>query len=342
MQEYRLCLYKGKNKMIITKTPFRISFAGGGSDMKDFYKEHGGCVLSTSINKYMYITIHPYFDETKTALKYSQNEIVNNINDIKHSIFKCVLNDKKISGVEISSTADVPSGTGLGSSSSFTVGLLHSLYCYDGKYISKAELANEACKIEIEKLGNPIGKQDQYAAAFGGLNFISFYQDDTVSVEPIIAKSDTIKKLQDNLVMFYTGLTHDSNKILAEQKKYIRNADKTENLIQMCNLARDMKHSLENNNIFDFGDILNEGWIRKRELSGGISNPIIDKIYQKALVNGATGGKLLGAGGGGFFLFYCLKENQEFLKNALQLKPFDFQFEHDGSSVVYIGDKYWK
>lgn len=327
--------------MIITKTPFRISFAGGGSDMADFYRKHGGCVLSTSINRYMYLSLHPYFDNKKTALKYSQTEIVSDLNEINHSIFRAVLNDKKIEGVEISSTADVPSGTGLGSSSSFTVGLLHTLYCYKGKYVSKAKLAEEACRVEIEKIGNPIGKQDQYAAAFGGLNFISFHQDDTVSVEPVITMAETLCDLQENLVMFYTGITHDANAILAEQKKNIAQQDKTKNLIQMCQLARDMKHSLETNVLSDFGEILNEGWQRKRELSGGISNPEIDELYETALQNGATGGKLLGAGGGGFLLFYCPKDKQERLKNQLRLKPFPFSFEHDGSSVVYIGDKYW-
>ncbi len=220
--------------MIITKTPFRVSFCGGGSDMADFYREYGGCVLSTTINRYMYLTVHPYFDENKTALKYSQNEIVDNIGDIRHSIFHCVLNEQKISGVEISSTADVPSGTGLGSSSSFTVGLIHTLACYRGKYMSKSRLAQEACKVEIEKLGAPIGKQDQYAAAFGGLNYITFHKDDTVCVEPVITKGDTLRRLQENLVMFYTGLTHDANKILAEQKKnIIDKADKFRNLVYM-------------------------------------------------------------------------------------------------------------
>lgn len=327
--------------MIITKTPFRISFAGGGSDMADFYREYGGCVLSTSINRYMYLNIHPYFNDRETVLKYSKNEVVEDINEIEHSIFRCVLNDKKISGVEISSTADVPSGTGLGSSSSFTVGLLHTLYCYKGKYISKAELAEEACNVEIQKLGSPIGKQDQYAAAFGGLNFISFHQDDSVSVEPIITDADTVNGLQESLMMFYTGITHDANKILAEQKKNISQTDKTQNLIQMCRLAKDMKHSLETGNLADFGEILNEGWMRKRELAGGITSSRIDGLYQLAMENGASGGKLLGAGGGGFLLFYCPKEKQELLKNKLRLKPFPFSFEHDGSSVVYIGDKYW-
>lgn len=298
--------------MIITKTPFRVSFCGGGSDMADFYREYGGCVLSTSINRYMYMTMHPYFDENRTALKYSQNEIVEDIKDIKHSIFHCVLNDKQISGVEISSTADVPSGTGLGSSSAFTVGLLHTLACYKGKYISKGKLAEEACKVEIDKLGAPIGKQDQYAVAFGGMNFIRFHMDDTVSVEPVIAKKETMRMLQENIVMFYTGLTHDANKILSEQKENIKKADKVQNLIRMCELAGCLKCSLEQNELKDFGAILNEGWIKKRELAGSISNPIIDEMYACALQNGAVGGKLLGAGGGDFYYFIVRKRNRHF------------------------------
>jgi D-glycero-alpha-D-manno-heptose-7-phosphate kinase len=327
--------------MIITKTPFRISFCGGGSDMSDFYREYEGCVLSTSINRYMYITMHPYFDKNKTVLKYSKTEIVDDIANIEHSIFKCVLNKKKISGVEIVSTADVPSGAGLGSSSSFTVGLLHTLYCYQGKYVSKARLAEEACLVEIDELGNPIGKQDQYAAAFGGLNLISFHKDDTVSVEPIVTKAETLKKLQDNLVMFYTGLTHDANKILAEQKDNLNESDSQNNLARMCELTKQMKYALENNQLTDFGDILDEGWRRKRELAGEISSPKIDGLYDIALNNGALGGKLLGAGGGGFLLFYCPKDRQAKLGEALGLEMFDFKFEHGGTSVIYIGDKYW-
>lgn len=328
--------------MIITKTPFRVSFCGGGSDIADFYREYGGCVLSTTINRYMYLTIHPYFDKNKTALRYSKNEIVKDIRDIDHSIFKCVLNEKQISGVEISSTADVPSGTGLGSSSSFTVGLLHTLACYQGKYMSKAKLAEEACKVEIDMLGAPIGKQDQYAAAFGGLNFITFHKNDAVSVEPIIMRKSTVRCLEDNLVMFYTGITHNANEILSQQKKNIAQKDKINNLIRMCELARDMKLSLEQNELDSFGEILNEGWRRKRELAGSISNQSIDDLYECGIKNGAIGGKLLGAGGGGFLLFYCPKEKQLNLQEKLGLKSFPFQFEYDGSSVVYIGDKYWE
>ena len=327
--------------MIITKTPFRVSFCGGGSDIPKFYREHGGCVLSTSINRYMYISIHPYFDESKTALKYSRTEIVDDIKDIKHTIFKEVLGDMDLKGIEITSTADVPSGTGLGSSSTFTVGLLNTIYCYKGKYVSKGRIAEEACDVEINKLGNPIGKQDQYAAAFGGLNFIEFNKDDTVSVSPIIMEPETSQALQDNLIILYTGLTHDANKILAEQKNNISQKDKTDNLIHMCGLAHAMKRSLENNDLSDFGKILDEGWQKKRELASGITDPRIDEMYECAMANGASGGKLLGAGGGGFLLFYCEKYRQKRLLEALNLRRFPCQFEHDGTSVVYIGDKYW-
>lgn len=327
--------------MIITKTPFRVSFAGGGSDMAAFYEKHGGCVLSTSINKYMYISIHPYFSPEQTLLKYSENELVSSPEEIRHSIFRRVLTDMNIHGVEISSTADVPGGTGLGSSSTFTVGLLHSLFCYQGKYVSKSKLAELACEVEIEKLKSPIGKQDQYAAAYGGLNFIRFNNDGSVSVEPVMMRPETYRQLERNLMMFYTGNTRSANGILAEQKKNISSADKTQNLIRMCALAEDMRKSLQGNDLSAFGEILNAGWQLKKELASGISNPAIDEAYALALQNGAVGGKLLGAGGGGFLLFYCPQERQEELRQALPLKQFDFRFERDGTSVVHIGDKYW-
>lgn len=327
--------------MIITKTPFRISFAGGGSDMPDFYEKHGGCVLSTSINRYCYISIHPYFDENYTLLKYSENELVQNLTDIRHRIFNCVLNERHIHGVEITSTADIPGGTGLGSSSTFTVGLLNALNCYQGKYMSKGEIAEKACEVEIQKLGSPIGKQDQYAAAFGGLKFIRFHTDGAVSVSPINMKSATYQELQKNLMMFYTGEIRSANYILSEQKKNISAQDKADNLKKMCALAEDMHTALEQNRLDSFGDLLNEGWKLKRTLASGISNPAIDEAYETAMKNGALGGKLLGAGGGGFLLFYCPPERQEQLRVALRLRVLPFSFEKDGTSVVYIGDKYW-
>ena len=327
--------------MIITKTPFRVSFAGGGSDMANFYEQHSGCVLSTSINKYCYLSIHPYFDENATLLKYSENELVTDISKIKHRIFNSVLNEYKVSGVEISSTADVPGGTGLGSSSTFTVGLLNTIACYRGKFMSKGELAAKGCDVEINKLGSPIGKQDQYAAAYGGLNFIRFNQDGSVSVEPIVMQPGTYKELEKHLVMFYTGNTRSANSILKEQKKNIDDAAKAENLKQMCHLAEQMKGALEQNDLSSFGELLNDGWALKRTLASGISNPSIDEAYEIAMKNGALGGKLLGAGGGGFLLFFCEPEKQEQLRVALGLRRFDFSFERDGASVVYIGDKYW-
>lgn len=327
--------------MIITRTPFRISFAGGGSDLPDFYEQYGGCVLSTSINRYCYISIHPYFNEQDTMLKYSESELVSDLSQIRHKIFNCVLNEAQLHGVEITSTADVPGGTGLGSSSTFTVGLLNAVNCYRGKYLSKGKLAAKACQVEIERLGSPIGKQDQYAAACGGLNFIRFHPDGEVSVSPIVMQPETYWRLQQNLVMFYTGDVRSANAILAEQKRNISAEDKAKNLRRMCALAEEMKGALEQNDLSSFGRLLNDGWELKRTLASGISNPAIDEAYDTAMKNGALGGKLLGAGGGGFLLFYCEPDKQEQLRVALRLRPFPFSFEKDGTSVIYIGDKYW-
>jgi len=327
--------------MIITKTPLRVSFCGGGSDIAAFYREHGGCVLSASVNKYMFIMIHPYFYEGTTVLKYSKTEVVKDIRDIEHSIFRSVLNMYGLSGVEITSMADIPAGTGLGSSSSFTVGLLNTVNAYIGKLVSKPKLAELACEIEIEHLKSPIGKQDQYAAAMGGLNFISFNANDSVTVTPMLMKKTVTNTLQDNLLMFYTGEVRNANEILTEQTANSTKSDKINNLKQMCRLAEDMKAELENGNLSSFGDILNESWLLKKTLASGISSSYLDDIYDKAMKNGAKGGKLLGAGGAGFFLFYCEKERQAGLREALKLKELPFAFENDGTSVIFIGDKYW-
>jgi D-glycero-alpha-D-manno-heptose-7-phosphate kinase len=287
----------------------------------------------------MYISIHPYFEEDITLLKYYESEKVYNINDIRHRIIREALLEKGIKGVEITSTADIPSGTGLGSSSSFTVGLFHALNSYSGQYTSKKDLAEEACNLEIERLGNPIGKQDQYAAAYGGLNFLSFHENGEVSVEPVVMEKKTFNELKNNLVLYYTGLKHDANEILSEQKKNI--AKKIDNLMVMKNLAILLRKSLENNNLDDFGSILDEGWKRKKELTNNISNGMIDDLYYIAKENGAKGGKLLGAGGGGFLLFYCDYSKQDYLTKKIGLKPMQVKFDQDGSIVVYDGGKYW-
>ncbi|SHJ79625.1 D-glycero-alpha-D-manno-heptose-7-phosphate kinase [Clostridium amylolyticum] len=323
--------------MIITRAPFRVSFCGGGSDLPSFYQQFDGCVLSTSIKKYMYITIHPDFYKDSIVLKYSQTEIVKSIEEIKHKIFKQCLSDFNLSGVEISSMADVPAGTGLGSSSTFTVALLHLLYTYQGKFVSKETLAKEACMVEIDKLGEPIGKQDQYAAAYGGLNFYTFNRDGSVKVEPVIMKNQSYKDLEQNLLMFYTGDVRSASKILAEQSSNMKLKDKVKNQLKMCELTKTLKKELESNNIDAMGDILNEGWFLKRELASGISNPVIDDMYTTAREAGASGGKLLGAGGGGFLLFYVDEKNQSNVRKALSpLREMDFHFDNSGSSIIFV------
>lgn len=325
--------------MIITRTPFRVSFAGGGSDIASFYEKHGGCVLSTSINKYMYISVHPSFELQDTVLKYSETEIVKDISEIQHKYFRSVLDMLRINGVEIVSTADIPAGTGLGSSSSFTVGLLHSLYSYKGKFVSKEKLASKACEIEINILKNPIGKQDQYAAAYGGLNFYSFNKDGSVFVEPIIMKPEMFQRLENNLMMFYTGKVHSASSILAEQSKNITAGDKELNQLKMCELARELREELQHNNVDAMGEILHEGWKLKRTLAAGISNPFVDEMYELAIRKGAVGGKLLGAGGGGFLLFYVPENRQQEVRAALNLTQMPMSFDRQGSSVIYVGSK---
>lgn len=325
--------------MIITRTPFRVSFAGGGSDIASFYEKHGGCVLSTAINKYMYISVHPSFDRKQTVLKYSKTEMVKNISEIEHHYFRQVLSNLGISGVELVSTADIPSGTGLGSSSSFTVGVLHALYCYKGKFVSKERLATEACEVEIEQLGNPIGKQDQYAAAYGGLNFIEFRRDGGVTVDPVIMNSSSLRQLESNLMMFYTGQLHSASAILKEQKMNITVGDKEMNQLKMCELARELRKELQNNNIDAMGEILHQNWMLKKTLANGISNPAIDEAYERAISAGATGGKLLGAGGGGFLLFYVPSNKQAAVKDAIGLPQLPMAIDRQGSAVIYVGDK---
>lgn len=326
--------------MIITRTPFRISFSGGGSDLPSFYEKHTGCVLSTTINKYMHIAIHPYFYENKIVLKYSQTEIVDYIDEIEHRIFKQVLKDFNLTGIEITSIADIPAGTGLGSSSAFTVGLLHAIYSYLGKYVSKDRLAEEACEVEINKLREPIGKQDQYASAYGGINFITFDRSGKVFVEPIIMKTESYRKLEENLLLFYTGSIRSASKILQEQAENMKNNNKFKNTIKLTELTQELKNALQNNEISKMGEILHESWNIKKSLASGITNDYINQLYEKAINNGATGGKLLGAGGSGFLLFYCEKENHEKLRNSLrELRELDFKFDYEGSKVIYVGDK---
>lgn len=323
--------------MIITKTPFRVSLCGGGSDLPSFYEKNGGCVISTTINKYMYITSHPSFNKTNTVLKYSKTESVNSIDEIEHPIFRECLRKENIEGLEISSIADVPQGTGLGSSSAFTIGLIKNLKCYKREYTSDEELAQAACEMEIDILKNRIGKQDQYAAAYGGLNYYQFNKDGTVFVEPVLMSKESFKKLEENLIMLYVGGEHSAAKILEQQSKNVTTGEKEKGQQRIVELTHKLKIELEKNNIDIVGEILHENWLIKKTLASGISNPKFDEWYDKALKNGATGGKILGAGGSGFFLFYVPKEKQEkFLKAMSELPEMKFKFDHQGTTTIFV------
>ncbi|MBS1486946.1 MAG: GHMP kinase [Bacteroidetes bacterium] len=327
--------------MIITRTPFRISFVGGGSDLRSFYEQHPGAVLSTSINKYMYISSHKFFEEDKIRVKYSKTETVTGTHELQHPILRAVLDEFKVKGgLEFSSIADVPAGTGLGSSSSFTVGLLHNLHVLFHHHFSKEQLAHEACRVEIELLQEPIGKQDQYAAAMGGLNVIEFHSDGKVTVDPLQMNENAYRQLQKNLLMFYTGDQRSASAILQEQNKNNTHEEKFKSLKQMVGLVHDMKNALAHERLDDFGKILHENWILKKTLASGITNPGIENAYDVAMKNGAMGGKLLGAGGGGFLLFYCPQQQQEKLIAALKpFRKFDFTFDEEGTKLIHISDE---
>lgn len=324
--------------MIISRAPFRVSFAGGGTDIPSFYEKHGGCVLSTTIKKYVYLTIHPAFNRDDISLKYSKTENVHNYQEIEHKIFHEAFRRFNISGVEIASMADVTAGTGLGSSSTFTVALLKLLYTYENRYVSTYHIAKEACEIEIEDLGNPIGKQDQFAAAFGGLRFYEFMPNGFVKIEPIVMKKESYKKLEENCLMFYTGLKHDASKILKEQKDNVeRDNKKEEMLLKMCDLARELKTHFEQNDVDFLGECLSKGWQLKKQMASSISQTTIDELYELGINNGATGGKLLGAGGGGFLLFYVpTKEGKEKIRKAFKdYKELPFELDNSGVSIIF-------
>jgi D-glycero-alpha-D-manno-heptose-7-phosphate kinase len=322
--------------MIISRTPFRISFTGGSTDLKSYYEKAGGAVISTTINKYMYITVNKRFDHTIRA-SYSHTEIVEHADQISHPIIREALRMAGIkNGIEITSIADIPAGTGLGSSSSFTVGLLNALYAYQGRYVSAKELAARACEIEIDILHEPIGKQDQYAAAFGGLNLIQFNADGSVNVDPIIMPQDHHRRLSDNLMLFFTGIHRSASKILkkTERRKTVNHENKNVLKALSIDLADLLRSGKE---IASFGAFLHKGWEAKKLLSTGISNSTIDRYYGRALACGATGGKILGAGGGGFLCLYVPKNRQSRVREGLKnLKEVSFNFEYQGSKIIFV------
>ena len=324
--------------MVISRTPLRISFVGGGSDLPTFYREHGGAVVSTAINKYVYVTVNKKFDDG-VRVAYSQNEEVASSAEVKHPLVKATLDFLNIKGgVEITSIADIPSrGTGLGSSSSFTVGLINALSAYVGKYVSAEGLSESSCRIEIDICGEPIGKQDQYAAAYGGFNFIEFAKNGMTTVCPIICQPETIETIRKNTLMFFTGVTRNASHILKRQSEEVgAHSQKQDVLLQMVKLARDLRDELQKNITHSFGEILHENWLLKKSLTEGISNSDIDGYYALARAAGAAGGKLLGAGGGGFLMIYASEDKHPAIKQALHmLRPIDVGFEPLGSRIVF-------
>jgi D-glycero-alpha-D-manno-heptose-7-phosphate kinase len=325
--------------LIISRTPLRISFAGGGSDLSAFYAHEAGAVVSTAIDKYIYITVNRKFDESIRA-SYSRTEIVRTVDELQHELIRESLKQVGIDGgIEVTSISDIPSeGTGLGSSSSYTVGLLNALHAHTGRSAGAERLAREACEIEINRCRKPIGKQDQYIAAYGGLQFLQFNPDGGVFVDPIVCSPQTKRTLQDHLLMLYTGLTRSADSILEEQRVNTHSDQKRRDVLRsMTRLAREMRDCLVRNEMQSFGEALHEGWVLKTQLASGITNPLIDAWYGRARANGALGGKILGAGGGGFLLLYAPPERHEDIQRALESLPRTrFHLEPQGSKIIYV------
>lgn len=320
--------------MIVVQTPLRISFLGGGTDFEGFYAEHGGAVLSTAIDKCVFIIIKERFDDL-ICVNYSKRERVECVDELRHDLVREAMRLVGITkGIEITTLADIPSeGTGLGSSSSITVGLLQALYAYRGETKTAETLAQEACRIEIDILGAPIGKQDQYIAAYGGFRFITF-NGKGITVDGVALPKPQRRRLDDNLLLFYSGITRKANGILAEQKSNIN--DRIAVLGAMRDMAREAKDAVTAGEFDTLGEIMHRGWELKRQMASGISNGQIDEIYETARKAGAIGGKITGAGGGGFLLFYCPKSKQDDVRAALHgLRELPFRFEPDGSKVIF-------
>ncbi len=324
--------------MIISQTPLRMSFTGGGSDLPVFYRNFGGAVVSTAIDKFVYVNVNKKFDNG-IRIAYSKNEEVSSVSQIEHRLVRASLEHLGIEGgIEITTIADIPSkGTGLGSSSSFTVGLLNALSAYMGRYVSQEQLGNDSCHIEIERCGEPIGKQDQYAAAFGGFNLIQFNPDDSVIVTPIICRRETLQCIERRTLVFYTGITRSASNLLRQQSDEVDNHVKKQGILkQMVQLTYDLADELRRDNTDAFGEILHENWLLKKSITDGISTGEIDGWYETARRAGATGGKILGAGAGGFLMIYAPEDAHEAIKHALSiLRPIPVRFEPRGSRIIF-------
>ncbi|MCS6982491.1 MAG: GHMP kinase [Flavobacteriales bacterium] len=326
--------------MVISRTPFRISFVGGGSDIPDFYQRYEGAVVSATINQYMYITTHRFFEPHQIRAKYSITETVDHPAELRHPIIRTVLmNYNILGGLEISSLADIPAGTGMGSSSSFTVGLIHNIRHWLKLPVDKEILASEACQVEIEQLREPIGRQDQYAAAYGGFNKFCFHAHHRVETVPLVLEKALVEELEKHLLLLFTGVSRSASAVLQEQKKVLQEDDsKFEVIREMVSLTEPFVEALKKGDFEQMGRLLHQNWLLKKSLTVSISDAIVDKAYEAALKAGVWGGKLLGAGGGGFLLLMgnpLALHNVEVALN--QFRKISFNFEFCGSTIIYDG-----
>lgn len=321
--------------MIIVQTPLRVSLFGGGTDFRTFFLQEGGCVLSSAIDKYIFVTIKRRFDQL-LRVGYTRTEMVDHVSKIEHELIREAFNTTGIHcGVEITTMGDIPAqGSGLGSSSTVTVGALHAMYSLKGEMVTAECLARQACEIEIDRLEKPIGIQDQYIAAYGGLCFMEFMTNGEVQIHKIILDTDQKRHLNERLLLFFTGVTRNSDTILNEQNKNIK--DRSSVLREMKHIAYAARDEIQNGNLDSIGELLHESWQLKKQLASKISNNWIDETYESAIRAGAIGGKITGAGGGGFLIFYCPLENQASLRSALSgLQELPFQLEPEGSKVIF-------
>lgn len=324
--------------MIIARSPLRITLGGGGTDLPSYYSDHEGFLIAAAIDKYVYITLHKTFVDD-FILKYSEIERVLEVEDIRHPLVReaCKLLNVNINGLEIASMADIPAGTGLGSSGSFTTALLRALHAYKKDLITPERLAEEACHIEIDLLKEPVGKQDQYIAAYGGITCFKFNKNGKVEASPLAIAEETRHALEDHLVMFFTGYSRKAGTVLADQKKKTEagNKDMIDNLHYVKDLGFRSKEALEQGDLHKFAALMHEHWEHKKRRSGGMSNENIDLWYNHAMMNGARGGKLIGAGGGGFLLFFA--EDKMKLRQAMiakGLREVRMRFDFEGSKVI--------
>jgi D-glycero-alpha-D-manno-heptose-7-phosphate kinase len=320
--------------LIIVQTPLRISFFGGGTDFPSFFSTEGGCVLSSAIDKYIFVTIKQRFDDL-LRIGYTRTELVDRVDRIEHELIReSLLKTGLQKGVEINTTGDIPAGSGLGSSSTVTVGALHAMYAYQNEIVPQERLAREACEIEIDILKKPIGIQDQYIAAYGDLRFFEFKPDGQVIAEKIDLDPGLKNRLNENLLLFFTGRTRKADHILAEQKNNI--AKRLEVLHNMKNMAYQAREELQKGNLDALGSLLHESWQLKKQLASQISNGEIDNWYNRAMQAGALGGKITGAGGGGFLLLYCRTGKRNAVREALRnLRELPFRLEPDGTKIIF-------